>query len=351
MSFGAHRISRDLNKFNDLVKGKIKNNLRKFMSQEEIIGKKGKDTFSIPLPTITIPKFTFGNNSGIGQSGGDGSKDAGKDPADHPLEAEVSLDQMADLLGEELKLPKIKPKGQKIIVESKKYTGVKKIGPESLRSFKTTYKAALRRALMAGDYDPDNPILLPIKDDRRYKSSEPLYKPQSRAIILYLMDISGSMGAEEKMKARLCSFWVETWLKKNYSLSEFRYIVHDTVAKEVNQEDFYRIRESGGTKISSAFELAKSIIDKDYASNDSNIYIFQYSDGDDWSPESSEEAITIIKSLLPRVNQINYCQVKEGNGYYLNAIESHKLENLVSYKVKDRDNIYDAIKAFFKEGR
>ena len=83
---------------------------------------------------------------------------------------------------------------------------------------------------MLGDYDPDNPVIIPQKKDIRYRSWKEVKSPQSNAVIVFMMDVSGSMGEEQKELVRLESFWIDTWLRKNYEGIESRYIVHDVSA-------------------------------------------------------------------------------------------------------------------------
>jgi hypothetical protein len=71
-----------------------------------------------------------------------------------------------------------------------------------------------------------------------------------------MMDVSGSMGDEQKEIVRIEAFWIDTWLKSQYKKVETRYIVHDAAAREVDAHTFYHLRESGGTKISSAYDPA-----------------------------------------------------------------------------------------------
>ena len=100
--------------------------------------------------------------------------------------------------------------------------------------------------------------IIPQKKDIRYRSWKEVKSPQSNAVIIFMMDVSGSMGEEQKELVRLESFWIDTWLRKNYEGIESRYIVHDVSAKEVDKHTFYHLREDGGTKISSAFRTAKA---------------------------------------------------------------------------------------------
>src|SRR5690606_28274772 len=289
----SQKIDLDHRRFRQIVRGKIKQNLRKYISHGELIGKKGKDAVSIPLPQIDIPRFRHGEKQqgGVGQGDGEpgdvlgqgepqpGSGQAGDRPGEHLLEVEVSMDELAEILGEELELPRIEPKGKEKIVSYKdRYVGVRQTGPESLRHFRRTYKEALKRQISMGTYDPANPVIVPIRADKRYRSwrTDPL--PQSNAVIIYMMDVSGSMGDEQKEIVRIESFWLDTWLRSQYKGLEARYIIHDAVAREVDRDTFFRTRESGGTMISSAYKLCAKIIEEDYPASSWNIYPFHFSD-------------------------------------------------------------------------
>jgi uncharacterized sporulation protein YeaH/YhbH (DUF444 family) len=254
----SQRIDLDHGRFRQIIRGKIKQNLRKYISQGEMIARKGKDTVSIPLPQVDLPRFKWGDkqSGGVGQGDGQpgdalgqgqekpGQGEAGDRPGEHMVELEVSLAELAEIMGEELELPRIQPKGtEKIIAWKDKFTGVRTTGPESLRHFRRTFRQALRRQLSLGTYDPKNPVIVPIRDDKRYRSwkSEPL--PQSNAVIIYMMDVSGSMGDEQKEIVRIESFWIDTWLRSQYHGIESRYIIHDAMAKEVDRDTFFRTRE------------------------------------------------------------------------------------------------------------
>lgn len=351
-----HGIERDRERFRQIIRGRIKQNLRKYMTQDgiDVLGRRGNQKITIPLPHIDLPRFRYGKKGGgIGEGEGPGKGNkGGEDPADNPLEVDVSLDEMAELLSEELQLPRIEPKGKsEITTESKKYRTIRTMGPESLRHFKKTFVQALKRTVASGDYDPNNPLIIPIKEDKRYKASTPVRTPRYQAVIIYMMDVSGSMGQEEKELARLTSFWIDLWLRSQYDCIQSRYIIHNFTAKEVDQHTFYRTAEGGGTRIASAYEMMRDIIKADYGP-DWNIYSFQYSDGEDWSETASTGACNIISDLLPLMNQVSYCQVREG-GHFKNVIENRFKGDprVVSTKAFRREEILDAIKNFFNAGR
>jgi hypothetical protein len=367
----TQRVERDLNRFRQIVRGRIKKDLRKYMSHGEMIGRQGKRYVSIPLPQIDIPRFRYGTQQGggVGQGDGDvgdpiargdgesGQGEAGSEPGQHVLEVDITLEELAQILGEELQLPNIEPKGRKNIVSEKdRYSGIRKTGPDSLRHFKRTYRESLRRQLISGDYNPENPIIVPIRDDMRYRSWKETMLPESNAVIIYMMDVSGSMGTEQKELVRITAFWIETWLRSQYREIDIRYIVHDAAAKEVDQETFYHIREGGGTKISSAYKLCHKLIDERYPADEWNIYPFHFSDGDNWGGGDTRECIELLrKELLPRANLFSYGQVRSlyGSGRFAHDLEEYlgNEESLVISEIADREDIYDSIKDFLGKGK
>lgn len=366
------RMESDLNRFRKIVRGKIKKELRRFISSGDLIGRQGKKLVTIPLPRIDIPHFQFGSNQqgGVGQGEGDvgdqvgqgtpqpGEGEAGDGEGQHSLEVDVTLEELASILGEELSLPNIENKGKKNIEDRQyKYTGILKQGPESLKHFKRTYKEALKRAIATGSYDPDDPLVIPVKEDKRYRSYRIQNLPVANAVIIYMMDVSGSMGDEQKEIVRLTSFWLDTWLSTQYEGLERRYIIHDATAREVDQDTFYRTKESGGTLISSAYRLAMKIVEDFYPPSEWNIYLFHFSDGDNWSGNDTAECMKLLESsLLPNANLFAYGQVESryGSGQFLRDLQKHFGENnskISVSQIKDREAIVDALRTFLDKGK
>lgn len=356
-------IDPDRARFRDIIKGRVRKDLRKYMSSREMIGRKGKNTVSIPLPQIGLPRFRYGENkSGVGQGDGDEGdgagqgQQAGDKPGEHVLEVELTIEELAELLGEELELPRIEPKGpQQLNAKRTKYTGIAPQGPESLRHFKRTYKRALQRAVASGTYDPKRPVIVPIREDVRYRSFEVEEEPRSAAAVIYMMDVSGSMGQEQKDIVRSQAFWIDTWLSSNYDNVQTRFIIHDAAAREVDRDTFFRTRESGGTLISSAYKLCWELIEKDYPPTEWNIYPFHFSDGDNWSSSDTRTCLELVKDkFVPAVNQFSYAQVESqyGSGQFIKDLRGafEKEEKVVLSQVPDRDHIMDSIKELLAKG-
>jgi len=371
-------IERDQRRFKQIVRGRIRENLRKYITHGEMIGRRGKETVSIPVPKLDVPRFRFGKNGsgGVGQGEGQegdvvgkpgegpaGSGSAGSEPgAGHLMEVEISLDELATMLGDELELPRIQPKGSaNIITEKSKYNSIRPTGPESLRHFKRTYLNALRRQISAGKYQPDNPRVVPIKRDIQYRSWNDVPQPQVNAVAIYLMDVSGSMTDEQKEIVRTEAFWIDTWLTSQYrgvggsGGVERHYIIHDAVAKEVDQQTFYHTRESGGTRISSAYQVCADLIDASFPVADWNIYCFQFSDGDNWGDDNRQAFDILGEKLLPAANLFCYGQVESpyGSGDFIDSLRQEYSDNptLILSEIPDKEGIYTSIKTFLGKGK
>jgi uncharacterized sporulation protein YeaH/YhbH (DUF444 family) len=333
------------------------------MSSGELIGRKGKEMVSIPLPQIGIPRLRYGENKqGIGSGDGEGDgpgegQEAGDQPGEHALEVELSIEELAEILAEELELPRIEPKGARQAASDKaRYKGIARQGPESLRHFKRTWRQALKRTVASGGWDAKRPMIVPIKDDKRYRTFEIMQEPRSAAIVVYMMDVSGSMGQEQKEIVRSQAFWIDTWLQHNYDNVETRFLIHDAAAREVDRDTFFRVRESGGTLISSAYKLCIDILEKNYPVADWNIYPFHFSDGDNWSQSDTRLCTELLKDkLIPMSNQFSYSQVDSqyGSGQFIKDLHESfsKDERVALSRVPNRDAIMDSIKELLGRGR
>ena len=146
------RVDTDVSRFRRIVRGQIRKNLRRYVSQGELKTLQGGRVVSVPLPEIHLPRFTFGDRggSGVGQGEGEAGEGVGGEPGEesgeHELEAEVTLEELAQILGEELELPRIEPRGrQNLVTDVRRYRDIRRVGPRSLRHFKRTFKNAMRR--------------------------------------------------------------------------------------------------------------------------------------------------------------------------------------------------------------
>jgi uncharacterized protein len=358
------RVDRDLGRFRAIVEGEVRKNLKRFVQKGELVAREGAKTVRVPLPHIQLPRFTFGDRSGgqggVGQGSGkpgDEAGQAGEHEGEHELEAEVTLEELARILGEELELPRIKPRGNKhVTTDLLRYRSMRRTGPRALRHFKRTFRTALRREILTGEYDPKKPSVVPLPEDERFRSYEIQPIPESSAAIVYMMDVSGSMGTDQKEIVRHTAFWLDTWIRSQYRNVVVRYLVHDAAAREVDRHDFFHLKESGGTKISSAYKLCTDLIERDHPPERWNVYAFHFSDGDNWSGGDTEECMQLLDArLLPAVNLFAYGQVKSayGSGQFKHDLDQRfpSRDDVVSAEIADRSGILPAIREFLGRGR
>jgi len=217
-------VDRDADRFHKILRGKVREELGKYIEQGELITRKGEDVVSVPIPGINLPRFVHGKNeesSGKGKSGNGkgGSGDpqqsgagggAGDQSSKHMLEVEVSIEELAEILGEELELPRIEPKG-KSASESERpsYNGVSRNGPDSLIHPRRSFREALKREIASGNYDPDDPSISFEDEDFRFRYPQTTPDLEANAVIFHIMDVSGSMESEQKDIARAISFWTD----------------------------------------------------------------------------------------------------------------------------------------------
>ena len=169
------------------------------------------------------------------------------------------------------------------------------------------------------------------------------------------MDVSGSMTDDQKEIVRIEAFWIDTWLKSQYDGVTTRYIIHDAMAKEVDQHTFYHTRESGGTRISSAYKVCQDVIGAKFDPPEWNSYCFQFSDGDNWGDDIPHCLEILSEELLPKLNLFGYGQVESpyGSGEFYDYIFEMlgERENVVVSRIPDREAILNSIKEFLGTGR
>ena len=186
-------------------------------------------------------------------------------------------------------------------------------------------------------------------DDLRYKTWEKIYKYESNAVVLAMMDTSGSMGPFEKYIARSFFFWMVRFLRTKYQNVQIVFLAHHTEARETTEEEFFTKGASGGTRCSSVYQLARDIITTRYNPQDYNIYAFHFSDGDNLVSDN-EKCVQLIKELINYCNLVGYGEI-EGPYYYTSTLRSalKKVSDplFTSVSIRDKSGVYDALKSFF----
>ena len=194
--------------------------------------------------------------------------------------------------------------------------------------------------------------------DLRYNNFSKKPRPTSQAVVFFVMDVSASMTEFHKELAKRYFMLLNLFISRKYKRVECVFIRHHITARECSEEEFFNLRENGGTTVSSAFELAKDILKDRYSPNEWNIYFAQASDGDNWSEDNEKLKNILSKDILPITQYFSYIQVGEmrKGSYYAsgNLIDEYKKlesthKNLISKYIENRSDIYPVFREIFKK--
>jgi uncharacterized protein len=366
----------DQERHKERVRDAIRQNLGSIVSNESIIMSDGKRQVKVPIRSLDEYKFRYdyrkkkhvaqgdgktqvGDVIGKEQTGQQGQgpgkgKQAGDQAGNEYFEAEVEIDELAKLIFEDLHLPNLQEKAKREIQsKTTRFTEIRRSGVmANLDKRRSIYENIKRQARETGKAQ-----LGPFKrEDLRYKTWEEQMTYESNAVVISMMDVSGSMGEFKKYIARSFYFWMVRFLRTKYDHVDIVFISHHTEAKEVTEEQFFTQGESGGTVVSSAYKLALDIIKERYPTRDWNVYPFHFSDGDNYYSDN-DEAVRLADELATACNLFGYGEIgEEGGASYrrssgaLLSIFNDRLkskERFVGVRIDDKTDVYPALKQFF----
>lgn len=177
--------------------------------------------------------------------------------------------------------------------------------------------------------------------------------PSSSAVMFCLMDVSGSMTQTHKDIAKRFYILLYLFLKRNYQKIEVVFIRHHTSAKEVDEEEFFYSRETGGTIVSSALKLMDDIVRERYPSADWNIYAAQASDGDNWNDDSPQCRKLLEERILPLVQYYSYIEITPLDHqmlwYEMEKLTSRFQDCFAMQQITDASDIYPVFRELFQK--
>jgi sporulation protein YhbH len=351
----------DEKRLEEKIREAVRKDIRKYITEEALVTGDGNRKVTIPIKGLDLPEFRFGKNcqQGIGTGRGKDAKagdkvnvapgpGAGQGEAEHIIEKEFTIDELVNIAFEELGLPDMDDLKNRTITSKKiRFNDIRKAGPMSRIDLKRTLRVNMKRHAMNG-----NPRIGEIhRDDIRFKSFNEIEEFRNNALILAMMDVSGSMDDFKKYLVRLTLWWIKKYLERIYDDLEFVFVIHDTRAEEVDEEKFFKSSTGGGTNISAAYELGLKILDDRYPSKEWNIYSFHFTDGENWDNDN-EKAIAYANELLARSKRLYYGQVGESSsGNFNKVLEENIRENerLVISLIKRQEEIVIGIENFLRQ--
>lgn len=188
--------------------------------------------------------------------------------------------------------------------------------------------------------------------DLRFNNRIKQPKPSTQAVMFCLMDVSGSMDEEKKQIAKRFFMLLYLFLTRTYEHIELVFIRHHTIAREVDEQDFFHSRESGGTVVSSALRLMDEVLRSRYLSGAWNIYAAQASDGDNWENDSPICREILADSIMPMLQYFAYIEIASGEPQnlwreYVRVQEG--FPNFAMQRIEGLTDIYPVFRELFKK--
>jgi len=276
------------------VRAAIREHLEEIVADPAIVTGDGHAIVRVPVRSLREYRFRYdeerqahvGSGNGgtaVGQvlaRGAPGSAGApggaGSEGGRQVMEAEVSVEDLAEIVFADLCLPHLERKAGPLRLDADRSGGLRRRGPLSALDKRRSLLQNLRRNAAAG-----SPALGAWQEnDLRFRSWHAAPGPSTAAVVIAMRDVSGSMGEWKKHMARSFFFWMIRFLRTRYDDVQLVFIAHHTEAREVDEQTFFHLGESGGTRVSSAYELALQVMRARFSPQAWNVYPFHFSDAE-----------------------------------------------------------------------
>ena len=403
------KSSENRQRFLKRIEGQIKKALPDIVKNTGVKDITGTgEKIKVPVKGVSEPQFSYDRESGNKKyihpgnkeyvegdkikkpEGGEG-RGNGRQGSNDPTVTEdeftvtISREEFLDYFFQDLELPDMVKKHLNSIVDWKrKRAGYSSYGNPSRLNITRSYKNSMARRMAVGMFfdkkikEIEDKLKLNPPDDERleleaeldklkkmklsvsfmeevdlqYNNFEKYPVPVTSAVMFCIMDISGSMGEKEKDISKRFFMLLYMFLTKQYERIEIVFIRHHTEAKEVDEQEFFNSKESGGTMVHPALKLMKKIIDERYAQN-WNIYAAQASDGDVWNKSDADNCYKILDvDLLNRVQYMVYievCRRNDGDLWGNYNLLAQKKKNFQIGKISEVSEIWKVFQDFFKK--
>jgi hypothetical protein len=381
-SLRSDRSAGDRQRHRQKVREAIRENIADLIAEESIIGKDKDKIIKVPIRGVKEYRFIYGENTpGVGQGDGNsqpgqvigkthsegrgpGQDRAGDQPGVDYYETDVTLEELVDIMFEDLELPDLERKILRQVMSERlgKRKGYRRVGIRVRLDKKRTAISRIRRRLAVerrerlGGEEAEEDRRFPFhRDDMVYRHMVADIRPESNAVVICIMDTSGSMDTMKKYLARSFFFLLYQFVKTKYQNVELVFIAHHTEGREVTEEEFFYKGESGGTFISSGYNKAIEIIQERYHPSLWNVYAFHCSDGDNFESDNPA-TLKAAKQLCELCNLFGYGEIKPlGSRYYessmLNIFRRLEADNFQAVLIERKEDIWPSFKAFMAKER
>ena len=357
------------------VREAIRQNIADIIAEEPIIGKDRDRIIKVPIRGIREYRFVYGENvPTVGQGGENsqpgqvvgrgqgeqGNQQAGDQPGVDYYETDVTLEELIDIMFEDLELPDLERKHlRELEVEDQlRRKGYRRKGIRVRLNKRRTAIARVKRKLATQRDQEERPQSdrFPFhNDDLTYHHTVSEIRRESNAVVICIMDTSGSMDSMKKYLARSFFFLLYQFLCTRYQNVEIVFVAHHTEAHEVTEEEFFHKGESGGTFISAGYVKALEIIQERYHPSLWNVYVFHCSDGDNFESDN-QAALRAAQEITEVANLFGYGEIKPlGAGYYgssmIQFFAQIAMDNFQTVQIQRKEDVWPSLKTFLSKDR
>ncbi len=375
----SDRSAADRQRHREKLRRALKENIADIIAEESIIGRDRDRIIKVPIRGIKEYRFVFGDNEGgvgtgdgstrpgqiigkAGQRGEGGIGPAGSEPGVDYYETEITLDELVEIMFDDLELPDLERKILRQLPSERtaKRQGYKKQGIRVHLDRRRTVRAKIRRRIAAGvpaprEDEEETEGFGFRKEDLVFRRLVEEPREESNAVVICIMDTSGSMDRLKKYLARSFFFLLYQFVRCKYENTDIVFIAHHTEAKEVSEHEFFHKGESGGTLISSGYKKALEIIENRYHPDLWNIYAFHCSDGDNFESDNPA-ALEAARKLCAVCNLFGYGEIKPlGSHYYdgsmLDLFKRLDADNFHAVLIERREDVWPAFRQLIAKER
>ena len=360
------------------VRDAIRANVADIIAEEAILTRTPDYVVKVPIRGIKEYRFVFSEDAPrVAAAGEDGIEEgqvigtvpgetgeqpgAGDRPGFDYYETDITVEELIDLMFEDLKLPELERKRlrETLVAHGTRRLGYRRVGVRVQLDKKRTLRSRIRRRVARraarsahGEEQVSDRF---AREDLRYRRRVPSLQPESNAIVLCIMDTSGSMDARKKYLARSFFFLLYQFVRTRYRNVDLAFVAHHTLAREVSEQEFFHKGESGGTMISSGYKKALEIIRERYHPSLWNIYAFHCSDGENFS-EDNREALSAAEALCRVCNLFGYGEIKppgpyRGSSTMLKLFDRLEADNFHAVEIVSKEDVWPAFKALLSHER
>ncbi|HWK74621.1 MAG TPA: DUF444 family protein [Povalibacter sp.] len=360
------RGARDWLRHNEKVRDAVRQHLPQIVAGADVLGG-GASTVRVPVRMLEHYRFKLrppneqqgvgqgqakpGDRIGQPQQEGDERGQGGNEEGGIQYTLEFRIDDIVDWLWEEMQLPNLEAKAGKSREDDWTREGWDRRGARSRLDRRRSMKESIKRRGVQSASGADSPSF--TDEDLRFRQLAKREQPAMQAVVMLLLDVSGSMGERERQISKTFFFWAIQGLRRQYRHLELVFVAHTSEAWEFQEEEFFRVSGTGGTVASAGLKKVREIIDERFSPAQYNVYLFYASDGENF-PSDQPQAQQALEDLALDCNYAGFLEVAPLAGSVPDS-EIGKLfveladeeSNVGAYRVNSTDDIWDAVRHFF----